>query len=118
MLPMAYGELVGRVRRDLDRSSKDEKGVVSWDVAVRELVRDEMVERGITYKQLLAKLGPLPDDPEEMRQEVKLLTQRIRRGRFTGAFLLEVCVALELASVDLARTYQRRRLPQPRPWED
>lgn len=63
------------------------------------LVRVEMVKRGVSFRELADRLNERGDGPGE---SVQTLINKINRGRFTLAFFLRVCRALDLATVDVA----------------
>lgn len=68
------------------------------DEATR-LVRVEMVKRGVSFRELAERLNGRQDGPDE---SVQTLINKINRGRFTLAFFLRVCRALDLTTVDVA----------------
>ena len=84
-----------------------------WEHLARDLIKLEMQERELTFKQLRQRLGPLPEDADELEHQVKLLTQKVRRGTFSLAFALEVLIALGVRAPDLGYVYQRLGRPLP-----
>ncbi len=67
-----------------------------WEAKARGLVRAEMGKRGLTYLQLVEKLKTvgISDDEHNLRNKVS-------RGKFTAAFLLQCLSAMETHIVHL-----------------
>lgn len=67
-----------------------------WKLRARNLVRGEIKKRGLSYDDLVVRLGAL--GIEEDRQN---LSNKIQRGRFSAVFLFQVAHALGMKSIDL-----------------
>jgi len=67
-----------------------------WEAKARGLVRAEMGKHGLTYSQLVEKLKTvgISDDERNLRNKVS-------RGKFTAAFLLQCLSAMETRTVHL-----------------
>lgn len=67
-----------------------------WEAKARGLIRGEMAKRGLTYVQLVGKLQDIgvPEDERNLRNKVS-------RGKFTAAFLLQCLAALDCRSLRL-----------------
>lgn len=66
---------------------------------VKRLLRAEMVRKGMSYEQMAERLtaSGMPETAVNLRNKVS-------RGKFTAAFLLATCEALELTTLRLAET--------------
>ncbi len=60
-----------------------------WVAYTKGLLRAEMVRRGINYKGLVDKLAEIG-----IRETESNLRNKISRGGFTGAFLIQCLVAM------------------------
>jgi hypothetical protein len=58
----------------------------------RRILRAEMVRRGYSFQQLAEALAAL--DPEAPVESVRVLTNKVNRGRFTFAFFLRAIAAM------------------------
>lgn len=67
-----------------------------WVGETKRLLRGEMVKRGVSYAQLVEKLGALG-----IRETEANLRNKISRGGFTGAFLIQCLVAMGVTSLRL-----------------
>lgn len=67
-----------------------------WATYTKALLRAEMVKRGINYKGLVEKLAALGIGETEAN-----LRNKISRGGFTGAFLVQCLVAMGVTSLRL-----------------
>ena len=67
-----------------------------WEAKARGLVRAEMGKHGLTYSQLVEKLKTvgISDDERNLRNKVS-------RGKFTAAFLLQCLSAMETHTMHL-----------------
>lgn len=74
-------------RRPMDRD---------WTAYTKALLRSEMVKRGVNYKGLVEKLGALGIQETEAN-----LRNKISRGGFTGAFLIQCLTAMGVTSLRL-----------------
>jgi hypothetical protein len=67
-----------------------------WVAYTKGLLRGEMVRRGVNYKGLVEKLAALGIQETEAN-----LRNKISRGGFTGAFLIQCLVAMGASSLRL-----------------
>ena len=61
----------------------------NWEAKARGLVRAEMAKHGLTYSQLVEKLKSVGVSEDERN-----LRNKVSRGKFTAAFLLQCLTAL------------------------
>ncbi len=67
-----------------------------WEARARGIIRGEMARKGITYARLverLAEIGVVEDE--------RNLRNKVSRGKFTAAFLLQCATALGLTTISL-----------------
>ncbi len=67
-----------------------------WEAKARGLVRAEMGKHGLTYSQLIEKLKGVGVSEDERN-----LRNKVSRGKFTAAFLLQCLSAMETRTVHL-----------------
>jgi len=67
-----------------------------WVAYTKALLRSEMVKRGVSYAGLVEKLGALGISETEAN-----LRNKISRGGFTGAFLIQCLVAMGATALRL-----------------
>jgi hypothetical protein len=67
-----------------------------WVAYTKALLRAEMVKRGINYKGLVEKLAAIGITETEAN-----LRNKISRGGFTGAFLIQCLVAMGVTALRL-----------------
>jgi len=67
-----------------------------WVAYTKGLLRSEMVKRGVNYKGLVERLATLG-----IRETEPNLRNKISRGGFTGAFLIQCLVAMGVTSLRL-----------------
>lgn len=67
-----------------------------WVAYTKGLLRGEMVRRGINYKGLVEKLAAIGIHETEAN-----LRNKISRGGFTGAFLVQCLVAMGVTALRL-----------------
>lgn len=60
-----------------------------WEAKARGLVRAEMARQGITYAQMVDKLAAVG-----VQEDERNLRNKVSRGKFTAAFLLQTMEAL------------------------
>ena len=60
-----------------------------WEAKARGLLRAEMVKQGLTYNQLIEKLKAVGVSEDERN-----LRNKVSRGKFTAAFLLQCLTAI------------------------
>ena len=67
-----------------------------WTAHTKALLRSEMVKRSVSYKGLVDALAPLGISETEAN-----LRNKISRGGFTGAFLIQCLTALGVSTLRL-----------------
>lgn len=67
-----------------------------WTAYTKALLRSEMVKRGVSYTGLVEKLAALG-----IRETEANLRNKISRGGFTGAFLIQCLVAMGATNLRL-----------------
>jgi hypothetical protein len=67
-----------------------------WTAHTKGLLRGEMVKRQISYAGLVEKLGAIG-----IRETEANLRNKISRGGFTGAFLIQCLVAMGVTTLRL-----------------
>ena len=65
---------------------------VDWTARTKALLRSEMVKRGVSYTGLVEKLAALG---------IRETEAKISRGGFTGAFLIQCLVAMNVTALRL-----------------
>ncbi|MCH9051754.1 MAG: hypothetical protein IIA72_11825 [Proteobacteria bacterium] len=60
-----------------------------WEAKARGLLRAEMVKQGLTYNQLIERLKAVGVTEDERN-----LRNKVSRGKFTAAFLLQCLTAI------------------------
>ena len=68
----------------------------SGEDRARGILRAEMARQNVTYAQLIEKLAALGIEENERN-----LRNKISRGKFTAAFLLDCCEALSVRSLQI-----------------
>ncbi len=73
-----------------------EKTKEFWAQRARNLLKGELVRRGVSYADLAVRLKAMgiDDAPENIRN-------KINRGTFSAAFLLQVLQAIGASSIDV-----------------
>ena len=67
-----------------------------WESKAANLLKAELKRKGVTYSQLVEKLAVIGVDEKEVNVRNKLA-----RGKFTAAFLLQCMTALETERLHL-----------------
>ncbi|MCG8522801.1 MAG: DUF6471 domain-containing protein [Pseudomonadales bacterium] len=65
-----------------------------WEAKARGIIRAEMARQNVTYAQLVKKLAEIGVSEDERN-----LRNKVSRGKFTAAFLLQCVSALGSASI-------------------
>lgn len=60
-----------------------------WEAKARGIIRGEMARQGITYAQLVERLAAI-----DVHEDERNLRNKVSRGKFTAAFLLQCLEAL------------------------
>lgn len=67
-----------------------------WEMRAANLLKAELKRKGVTYAQLVEKLAAIGIDEKEANVRNKL-----SRGKFTAAYLLQCLVAIETTDMRL-----------------
>ena len=67
-----------------------------WEAKARGIIRGEMAKQNVTYAQLVDKLKAIG-----VQEDERNLRNKVSRGKFTAAFLLQCSSALELSQLQL-----------------
>jgi len=67
-----------------------------WEAKSRGILRAEMAKRGLTYAQLVEKLREIG-----VAEDERNLRNKVSRGKFTAAFLLQVLAAIGATEIRL-----------------
>ena len=65
-----------------------------WEAKARGIVRAEMARQDVTYAQLVEKLAAIGVTEDERN-----LRNKVSRGKFTAAFLLQVMAAMGAGTI-------------------
>lgn len=76
--------------------SKADPVNVEFERQAKNLLKGELKRRGVTYAQLVEKLSAIGVTDNERN-----LTNKISRGGFTAAFLIQCLTAIDARSVNL-----------------
>ena len=68
-----------------------------WEAKARGILRGEMARQNITYAQLVERLAEIG-----VQEDERNLRNKVSRGKFTAAFMLQCLTALDTGSVSLA----------------
>ena len=77
-------------------SWKDNPATVEFEEKAKNLLKGELKRKGVTYAQLAEKLGAMG-----IQETERNLNNKISRGGFTGAFLLQCLTAKGVTEVRL-----------------
>jgi hypothetical protein len=69
---------------------------IDWTLRAKNLLKGELKRRGVSYKELADKLTAM-DIPESERN----IANKISRGGFTGAFMLQCFAAIGATTIRL-----------------
>ena len=67
-----------------------------WETKAANLLKAELKRKGVTYSQLVEKLGDIGVDEKEVN-----IRNKLSRGKFTAAFLLQCMTAINSNTVHL-----------------
>lgn len=67
-----------------------------WEAKAANLLKSELKRKGVTYAQLVEKLGEIGVDEKEVNVRNKL-----SRGKFTAAFFIQCLTAIGSSSLRL-----------------
>lgn len=75
---------------------KDNPVNVEYETRVKNLLKGELKRKGVTYAQLVERLAAM-----DIHETERNLNNKISRGGFSAAFLLQCLDAIGVASVQL-----------------
>lgn len=67
-----------------------------WEMLAANLLKAELKRKGVTYAQLVEKLATIGVDEKEVN-----IRNKLSRGKFTAAFLLQCFISIEAKEVRL-----------------
>lgn len=67
-----------------------------WEAKARGILRAEMAKQNVTYSQLLERLRTIGVEEDERN-----LRNKVSRGKFTAAFMLQCLAALDTEALHL-----------------
>lgn len=67
-----------------------------FEARAKGLLRAEMARRGLTYQQLIEKLKEIG-----VKEDEHNLRNKVARGKFTAAFFLQCCAAMDCHTIRL-----------------
>ena len=67
-----------------------------WESRVANLLKAELKRKGVTYSQLVEKLANIGVEEKEVN-----IRNKLARGKFSAAFLVQCLEAIEIASLRL-----------------
>jgi Domain of unknown function (DUF6471) len=76
--------------------AKSDPATVEYETRAKNLLKGELKRRGITYAQLAEKLAEIG-----VNENDRNLNNKISRGGFTAAFLLQCLTAIEANEIRL-----------------
>lgn len=68
----------------------------SWDQLVKNMLRAEMMRRGMSYEQLVKRLADLG-----IEENVLNLRNKVARGRFTASFFTQCMIAIGVSNLQI-----------------
>lgn len=87
------------VSDDISRQAmarKDDPQTVEYETRAKNLLKAELKRRGVTYAQLAERLSAM-----DIHETERNLNNKISRGGFSAAFLLQCLEAAEVRSLQL-----------------
>ncbi|RWF67237.1 DUF6471 domain-containing protein [Mesorhizobium sp.] len=75
---------------------KDDPQTVEYETKAKNLLKSELKRKGVTYAQLAEKLAAM-----DIHETERNLNNKISRGGFTAAFLLQCLEAIEAKELRL-----------------
>ncbi|MFC3322318.1 DUF6471 domain-containing protein [Mesorhizobium cantuariense] len=78
---------------------KDDPATVEYETKAKNLLKAELKRKGVTYGQLADRLSIIG-----IQETERNLNNKISRGGFTAAFLLQCLAAIGTATVHLSET--------------
>lgn len=77
-------------------SRKTNPVTVEWETRAKNLLRAELKRKGVTYAELAEKLAEL-----DVTETERNLNNKISRGGFSAAFLLQCLSAVGVRNIDV-----------------
>ena len=68
----------------------------AWETLVKNMLRAEMMRRGVSYEQLVVRLAELGIDDNVLN-----LRNKVSRGRFTASFFTQCMIAIGVSSLQI-----------------
>lgn len=68
----------------------------AWDQLVKNMLRAEMMRRGMSYEQLVTRLADLG-----IEENVLNLRNKVARGRFTASFFTQCMIAIGVSNLQI-----------------
>lgn len=81
-----------------DSTPSDDK---AWEELVKNVLRAEMMRRGVSYTTLVEKLAEIGVTDNELN-----LRNKVSRGRFTAVFLMQCMLALGVDLLQIPRSLE------------
>lgn len=75
---------------------KDDPQTVEYEMKAKNLLKSELKRKGVTYAQLAEKLAAM-----DIHETERNLNNKISRGGFSAAFLLQCLEAIGATSIQL-----------------
>ncbi len=75
---------------------KDDPQTVEYETRAKNLLKAELKRKGVTYAQLAEKLAAM-----EIHESERNLNNKISRGGFSAAFLLQCLQAIQVREIRL-----------------
>ena len=76
---------------DMERSDFLEGGTEAWERQAKNIVRGELMKRGMSQEHLVERLAELG-----IRETLPNLRNKLSRGRFTAVWLLQILAAIDV----------------------
>ncbi len=85
-----------RISKSQNRRHRKPLKGQGWELRAKQMIRNELIRGGVTHDELVHRLADLG-----VTENVPNLRNKISRGRFTAAWLLQVLTAVGARSVDI-----------------
>lgn len=77
-------------------AGKTDPATVEFETRAKNLLKGELKRRGVSYAQLVEKLAPLG-----VHETERNLANKLSRGGFTAAFMLQCLTAIGVSTLSL-----------------
>jgi hypothetical protein len=74
----------------------------AWEELVKNMLRAEMMRRGISYTTLVERLAEIGIDDNELN-----LRNKVSRGRFSAVFFMQCMLAVGVALLQIPKTLEK-----------